>query len=100
MSEPTEHVIEVRPDGSMHFLYDDALAPLMEAGTPEVCRASHVEPVQAHDEHGTRTGKIVWYADMAPVGGPSLGPFDTRDEALRAERAWLTANHLPDPIGP
>lgn len=97
MPEPTEHLIEVRPDGSLHFLYDDALAPLMEAGTPEVCRASHVEPTQAYDEHGNKLGKVVWYADMAPVGGPMLGAFDTRDEALRAERAWLHSHNLPDP---
>lgn len=90
MAEPAEHLIEVRPDGSLHFLYDDALAPLMDAGTPQVCRASHVEPE-------TAGGKVVWYADMDPVGGPKLGPFDTREEALRREREWLNSNHLPDP---
>ena len=30
-----------------------------------------------------------WWADMGPVGGPVLGPFGTRGEALQAERGWL-----------
>ena len=33
----------------------------------------------------------------APVGGPVLGPFDRRSEALEAERAWLEAHWLLPP---
>ena len=35
-----------------------------------------------------------WTADMTPVGGPVLGPFDRRSEALEAEHAWLEAHWL------
>jgi hypothetical protein len=28
-------------------------------------------------------------ADLSPVGGTKLGPFDRRSEALDAERVWL-----------
>lgn len=90
MAEPTEHLIEVRPDGSLHFLYDDALVGLMDVGPAQACRVSHVEPTTVDD-------RVVWYANMSPVNGPNFGPFDTREEALRAEREWLNANHLPDP---
>ncbi|MCI0640167.1 MAG: hypothetical protein L0Y70_13925 [Gemmataceae bacterium] len=47
-------------------------------------RASHVEP----DPVGH------WWADLAPVGGPLLGPFDRRSEALQAESTWLETNWL------
>lgn len=84
-----EHLIEVRPDGSIHFLYDDGLMPLMDEGEATVARASHVEPVVGGG----------WQADMAPVGGPVLGPFDTHAQALTAERKWLEDRNLPDPGG-
>ena len=35
-----------------------------------------------------------WWADLAPVDGPTFGPFDRRTQALDAERAWLEA-HWP-----
>ena len=66
----------------MKFIYKDELRPLLEMGKASVRRASHVEPC------GTQ-----WTADLSPVGGPLLGPFDLRQEALDAEVAWL-AEHL------
>ena len=57
---------------------------LAALGAPRITRASHVEP----DESGR------WLADLAPVGGPVLGPFERRSEALEAEVAWLEANWL------
>ena len=74
-----EHVLAIRPDGVIGFLYDDSIRPLLEAGRPEIRRASRVEP--------TADGR--WEADLAPLGGPRLGPFELRREALDAERAWL-----------
>jgi hypothetical protein len=44
-----------------------------------ITRASHVEP----DRDG------FWWADMGPSGGPVLGPYGSRTEALGAEREWL-----------
>ena len=38
-----------------------------------------------------------FWADLLPVGGPVLGPFDERPEALAAESAWLIENHIPVP---
>jgi hypothetical protein len=69
----------IRPDGVVRFLYDDALRGLLALGQPTIRRASHVEP--------TPDGR--WTADLSPMGGPGLGPFDTRAAALDAERAWL-----------
>lgn len=64
--------------GSIQCLYDEAIN-LASLGQIHITRASHVEP----DEHG------MWQADMSPVGGPKLGPFKKRSEALAAEEAWI-----------
>ena len=69
--------------GLIHCLYGE-LFPLAALGTLSVRRASHVEPDGAD-----------WYADLSPVGGPKLGPFGLRSQALRAETAWLE-RHLLD----
>lgn len=78
----TEHVISIDDNGRMQFIYNDDLAFLLELGASETRRASHVEPGS--------DGK--WYADMAPVSGPTLGPFDLRQTALDAEVEWLLEN--------
>ena len=41
-----------------------------------------------------------WSADLAPVCGPSLGPFALRSEALAAEREWLETHWLLTPARP
>ena len=78
----------IRRDGSVLGIYSDAVPyrKIAEAlgSEPEIARASHVEP--------TPDGQ--WEADLSPVSGPVLGPFDTRREALDAEVAWLRANVL------
>ena len=53
-------------------------------GPARITRASDGEP----DEQGR------WLADLSPVRGPVLGPFDRRSEALGAEVVWLEANWL------
>jgi len=40
---------------------------------------------------------LPWWADMSPVDGPVLGPFTTRDDALKAETEWLLERDLPLP---
>lgn len=36
-----------------------------------------------------------WWADLLPVDGPVLGPFDTNTEALEAEVVWLKEHNIP-----
>jgi hypothetical protein len=68
------------PDGTLRGIYSDELADVAEAiGTVSVARASHVEPA---DGGG-------WRVDLSPSGGPVLGPYHRRGEALAAETEWL-----------
>ena len=69
--------------GNVRCVYNEAIE-LNAIGKLYVRRGSHVEP----DLSGT------WSADLSPVGGPILGPFDKRSEALEAELQWLSANWL------
>lgn len=74
----------VRPDGTIEYIYDDALLFLRRVGKLTISRASFVEP----DAEGH------WYADLSPSGGPLLKGFTTRSEALAAEVTWLENNVL------
>ena len=74
----------VKPDGTVRAIYDEAI-DLGVLGRPTITRASHVEP----DPEGH------WQADLTPVDGPVLGPFDHRGAALDAEREWLERHWLP-----
>ena len=73
----------IDPTGEVRCVYDEALS-LAELGRLTIARGSQVEPSEAG----------LWTADLSPVGGPLLGPFTTRSEALTAERAWLELNWL------
>ena len=73
----------IDPTGVVRCLYDETL-PLADFGRMTIARGSHVEPTDAGQ----------WTADLAPVGGPLLGPFATRSAALAAEREWLEHNWL------
>lgn len=78
----------IAPDGSVRTIYSDAIAPLLGAlGCVDIRRASHVEPA---DGGG-------WEANLSPVGGPLLGSFPLRAEALAAEVDWLKGAGLPIP---
>lgn len=68
----------VDADGSVRCIYAETIE-LSSLGPLTIIRASHVEP----DDAGR------WWADLLPVDGPKLGPFDRRSEALDAERLWL-----------
>lgn len=76
------HQIDVDGEGVLTFVYADELADLCAAGEPTIRRASHVEP----DANGK------WYADLSSVGGPKLGPFDVRGQAIEEEVKWLHGN--------
>ena len=72
--------------GLLFCLYSEAL-DLSLLGLLRIRRASHVEP----DEFGQ------WWADLSPVQGPCLGPFQRRTLALEAERQWLETHWLAAP---
>ena len=76
----------VDPRGTVRAIYSEAIN-LSVIGTPQITRASHVEP----------TPDGLWTADMRPLIGPMLGPFDRRSEALEAEHAWLQEHWLLPP---
>ena len=76
--------LTVRPDGTIRTVYAEAIN-LGVLGHLVISRASHVEP--------NDSGR--WLADLTPVAGPVLGPFDLRSEALEAELAWLVTHWLP-----
>jgi len=73
----------IRPDGHAFVIYNE-LVRLSALGPSSIARASHVEPDSAGQ----------WWADLAPVLGPRLGPFLLRSQALAAEAVWLE-EHLP-----
>ena len=77
-------IIEV--GGRVRGIYGEAI-DLAALGQVRITRASHVEP----NEDGR------WVADLSPVGGPRLGPFDRRTEALGAEVSWLEEKWLDAP---
>jgi hypothetical protein len=83
-----EYEIFIYPDGTIRFIYDDKLRPLLEEGKSDIRRASHVEPEY-------EAGEWLWYADLSPVSGPKIGPYQTRDGAIAAEIDWLITYHLP-----
>jgi hypothetical protein len=78
-------LIRVDRNGVMRFVYCDSLYELLGKGSAVVRRASHVEPLP--DGSG-------WTADLSPVGGPVLGPYKLRNEALGAEVDWLENYYL------
>jgi hypothetical protein len=79
--EPIE--LRVSPQGEVRCIYHEELE-FDQLGTPVITRASHVEP--------TDDGR--WTADLTPVGGPVLGPFAFRSNALSIERRWLAMHWL------
>jgi hypothetical protein len=75
----------IAPSGEARCIYAEII-DLAALGSLAITRASHVEP----DDKGQ------WFAAM--IGGPVLGPFSTRSQALDAEQAWLQVNWLT-PVG-
>jgi hypothetical protein len=73
-------ILNVSPSGEVRCLYTEAI-DLDAIGTTEIRRASHVE----HSADG-------WRAQI--IGGPLLGPFAKRSEALAAEVEYLERGSL------
>ena len=76
----------VDPRGTVRAVYAE-LIDLHALGPVRIERASHVEP--------TPDGR--WTADLSPVGGGDLGPFDRRSDAIDAEIGWLETHWLVPP---
>jgi hypothetical protein len=73
--------------GEVRCLYAEAI-DLGALGVLTIRRASHVEP--------GAVGR--WWADLAPLAGPRLGPFARRSEALRAEADWIDVHLFERPL--
>ena len=72
--------------GELRCIYSDSI-PLSNLGKLSITRASHVEPNSAGQ----------WMADLSPVDGPVLGPFEFRTDAISAEVDWLRKHWLLKP---
>lgn len=75
--------ILIRPDGQIRWVYNELL-DLSALGPLQIKRGSHVEPADGG----------LWLADLSPVDGPVLGPFEKRSEAIAAEVCWLGRHWL------
>ncbi len=75
--------ILIDPHGNARCVYSEAIS-LPALGRIKIRRGSHVEPIA-----GGR-----WIVDLSPVGGPRLGPFEFRSQALSRERRWLEQHWL------
>lgn len=81
--------IRIDEDGNITAIYGEVIDWFAFGLEHDIRRASHVEPSPGG----------FWYADLAPVGGPKLGPFGRRSEALAAEVEWLE-RHVIEGGGP
>jgi hypothetical protein len=80
--------VVIEANGNVRMIYDESI-DAHAIGKPRISRGSHVEP--------TADGQ--WTADLSPVGGPCLGPFNQRSDALSAEIVWLRQHWLIPPSG-
>jgi len=102
--------IIIEPTGDMRMIDSDAI-DVDALGIGVRRRVSHVLPVNPvlrsvfrylRDRFGetgrvaefTRRWPCLWQADMSPVGGPVLGPYRDRAEAIENEVVWLERNWL------
>lgn len=84
---PKRHSINIAKDGTLRFIYDETLTPLLNTGAATVQRASFL----------TEQDDGQWIGNLAPVQGPTIGPFPTRALAIEAEREWIEQHWLSHP---
>lgn len=104
----------VRPSGKLQYLYNERIDLSALGSEMQRPRLSHIEPTEelsdsAWDQWGVQQGLRgegagraygyflhlnAWWADLTPCGGPVLGPFAKRSEALAAEEEAVIANIL------
>ena len=71
-------------DGAVRCIYSDELVDYFAETDAKITRASSVEP--------GLDGK--WTVDLTVSGGPVVGGFRLRDDALKYEVEWLKENYL------
>jgi len=76
-------IISIDRNGGIRAIYSDGFN-WQALGKPLIQRASQVEP----DHLG------LWWADLAVSGGPRIGPFARRTDAIAAELIWLEKHRL------
>ena len=103
------HTLKIT-DGDVQFVYADDIKDLMDVGVATNRRASEVEPASGYCRicHGKLDepsdgmphepgDPARWVADMKLSDGPVLdncgAGFETREDALAAERDWLRLEH-------
>ena len=77
--------IRIWSDGTVQMIYTEDIDVSEIGNVQSITRASHVEPVNGGNQ---------WEADMRPIGGPVIGVFDRRSDALAAEVDWIGENIL------
>lgn len=76
--------IKINPDGTAIMIYTEDINIADLGSVQSITRVSRVEPTSGNQ----------WAADMGPIGGPVLGAFDKRSDALSAEINWIEENIL------
>jgi hypothetical protein len=80
-------LIAITSEGTTEFIYNDEFAELLRSGPHTVERVSNVE----YETVGLLGSKLIqksgWVATMK--NGLKIGPYETREEALKAEVAHL-----------
>ena len=76
-------ILSISRSGEVRAIYQDDF-DWRSLGRPLIQRASQVEP----DPRG------LWFANLSLSGGPKIGPFVRRADAIAAEVAWLEKHRL------
>jgi len=76
--------IKINPDGTAVMIYTEDIDVAEIGDVRSITRVSTVEPTSGNQ----------WAADMRPIGGPVIGTFNKRSDALTAEVNWIEENIL------
>lgn len=104
----TKIKVAIGRDGTVRMVDSDAARDAlraMGADKPQLSRATNIETGrQLRAEAAAMVPPNVladnqdsYFADITPVGGPVLGPFERRSEAVAAELQWLGEHGNPFP---
>lgn len=97
MSQLKSKTVEIiiGPGGSARHLTTRA-ANRLACNIGPVCGRIRASRVETAADLGIETSSPhQFFAELAPVGGPCLGPFDEREDAVAAEQDWLCQHGLP-----